>query len=176
MREISLTQGYVALVDDADFERVNGACRWTMDVGNCTVYATGYPYGWKNGGEPMHRFIMDAPDGRQVDHRDGDGLNNRRENLRLATNGQNQHNRRKVNGHTSQYKGVHWDNVNSKWRSQIRITNGRLSLGRFDSEAEAARAYDTASRANHGEFAAVNFPRENERSCREEKERWHVCK
>src|SRR2546425_1516194 len=94
----------------------------------------------------------------QVDHEDRDGLNNRRYNLRVATHDDNQRNRscQKRNNRTSQYKGVCLEK--GKWRVRIRVNGKNIEIGRFDSELQAALAYDKAAREHYGEFACCNFP------------------
>ena len=97
-KEIQLTQGKVAVVDDEDYEMLIGlGVRWCLNDG----YAFNAQYG------RMHRFLMSAPTNRMVDHVNGDKLDNRRENLRLATSSENQANRRAVRG-ASKFKGVTW--------------------------------------------------------------------
>lgn len=102
----------------------------------------------------MHAIINRTPKGFDTDHRDGDGLNNTRANLRTATRAENGRNRSKSRtGGTSRFKGVHWDKQKSRWRSSIRV-NGRLfHVGLFFDEAEAAAAYDAAALEHFGEFA-----------------------
>lgn len=111
----------------------------------------------------MHRMLLGFPDS-FVDHRDGNGLNNTRENIRLATRSQNQFNRRKTEGMTSKYKGV-GRTSNGKWRASISIGNGAESWARvFTLEETAARAYDVKAVEWFGEFARINFPEEIEAS------------
>jgi hypothetical protein len=106
----------------------------------------------------IHREIMNAPDGLLVDHKNGDGLDNRRSNLRLATHSQNQCNKLKIKTKvTSQYVGVHFDKRRSQWATSIRNNGKTIWLGRFDSEIDAAKAYDQAAKKHHGEFARLNF-------------------
>ena len=130
-----------------------------------TSYA--HRYTWpdrKNKCYHMHREILsrmlgrDLLPGEQCDHIDGDGLNNCRDNLRLATNGQNQHNRAPNRAGSSRFKGVWWSKDREKWRTQIQCDRKVIRIGHFDSETEAARAYDHAALRYHGEFAWLNFP------------------
>lgn len=103
----------------------------------------------------MHRLIVEAPAGSEVDHVDGNGLNNRRENLRCCTHQQNCRNSRKHPGR-SDYKGVCWEKRRGHWVAMIRTSQGRKHLGSFDSEKDAAEAYKLAARQYHGEFARTS--------------------
>ena len=110
----------------------------------------------------MHRQIMGFPEGLLVDHRNNNTLDNHRENLRPATHAQNAYNRPKIRTKTSSiYIGVYFEKRTGKWTAKIRVNVKRLWLGRFDTEIEAARAYDLAAIKYHGEFARLNFPRED---------------
>ena len=91
-----------------------------------------------------------------VDHWNGDGLDNRRRNLRAATPSQNQHNRRKRLGCSSRFKGVHWHKRHGKWAAKIRIDGRQLHLGYFPVERDAAAAYNLAANQEFGEFALTN--------------------
>jgi hypothetical protein len=109
----------------------------------------------------MHRFLLDAPTGVDVDHIDHDGLNNCRSNLRLASRRQNLANMRPFpEGKSSSYKGVCWRPRERAWTAQIRLNGKHVYLGKFSTEIAAARAYDAAALAHRGEFACINFPRE----------------
>lgn len=159
MKEIALTQGKVAQVDDADFEWLS-QWKWHASKQGNDWYALrniredGRHYLVK-----MHRLITDAPVGVAVDHFDGDGLNNTRDNLRLCTQQQNCCNQRMKSTNKSGFKGAHWFKWREKWRASIVVHGKQKHLGYFDSLVKAACAYDDAAREAHGEFAKVNFPR-----------------
>lgn len=157
MLEILLTQGLVALVDDADFHRLS-IYKWFAVRGHNTFYAVRNRASPKRGLICMHHEVVGKPvHGFQTDHIDGNGLNNQRVNLREATAGQNQMNQRVTVG-SSMYKGVSWHSTGKKWRARIH-TNGRDEyLGFFSSEEDAARVYDSAASNYFGEFARLNFP------------------
>jgi hypothetical protein len=105
----------------------------------------------------LHRFIMDAPDGVGVDHRDRNTLNNQRGNLRLCTQTQNTFNQSKRDGTKSRFKGVYRISQNS-WQVKIGVNKTRVIVGYFATEIQAAQEYDRAAIKYHGEFAALNFP------------------
>lgn len=104
----------------------------------------------------LHRVIMDAPDGIDVDHKNGNGLDNRRENLRLATRSQNKANVGLPLTNISGRKGVSWHRATGKWRAQIWFGERHIHLGLFTDLDEAARAYDRAAIECYGEFALTN--------------------
>jgi hypothetical protein len=104
----------------------------------------------------LHRLIADIPDNMETDHIDGDKLNNRRSNLRVATRKNNNQNRRAW-GVTSKYKGVAWKKQTRKWCALIGVDKKRIHLGYFLSETDAALAYDTAAKQFFGEYARLNF-------------------
>ena len=107
----------------------------------------------------MHRLIMDAPKGKSIDHINCNGLDNRKENLRFATNSQNQQNKRKhMPNATSKYKGINWIKRYKSWHAVIELGDKTYHLGNIKDEEKAARAYDRAARRLFGEFARLNFP------------------
>jgi hypothetical protein len=156
MREILLTRGYVALVDDADYERVMAVGPWYADVQSHTVYAR------RRGEGMLHRFIMGVADPKiWVDHWNHNGLHNWQTNLRVCNNSTNQRNRKGSYG-KSPYKGVVWNTHCSKWQAHIFLANKKDKyLGVFVDEKEAALCYDRAAREHFGEFCHCNFPLES---------------
>lgn len=105
----------------------------------------------------MHRYLMNAPEDMHVDHINGDGLDNRRENLRIATPQQNQANSRKHISGTSKFKGVSWSVPARKWRAYIVYERKQQHLGLFEDELSAAAAYDKRAKELFGGFAQLNF-------------------
>lgn len=109
----------------------------------------------------LHRFILEVSDRKiEVDHRDGDGRNNCRSNLRAGTHTQNQRNMKKHFDGSSAFKGVYWVERAKKWQVQIWVNGASLYLGLFVSAEEAAHVYDNAAIKYYKEFACLNFPRE----------------
>ena len=154
-KQIPLTQGRFALVDDADYEWLS-RFGWYFDR-----YARrSTRQGEFRGGIRMHREILNAPAHMQVDHRNGNRLDNQRSNLRLATATENARNKKVRSGGSSRYKGVHV--YRDGWRAAATIGNTNIYLGYFTDEAEAARAYDNAAREYFGDFARLNFPPEEQ--------------
>jgi hypothetical protein len=152
---VPLTKGYEAVIDAADAPLV-GKFNWCVQVDRKTVYAQRNDYsGGKRRTVYLHRVIMGDPDGFQVDHRDGCGLNNRRTNLRIATPEQNQHNQRISRASTSGFKGVCWDKRSGKWRAKIKSGIKYHHLGYFTMPEAAHAAYAEASARLHGEFGRV---------------------
>lgn len=157
MKTITLTQGKVALVDDEDWVRVS-AIKW---------YAAKYKHLWYAQREirrtdgtrttiKLHRFILRTRAG--IDHKDGDGLNCQKYNLRSATGLQNGSNKRKTRHQkSSNFKGVTWAKDRNLWRAGIRVKNKLIHLGQFINEKSAAISYDAAAIKFFGKFACLNF-------------------
>ncbi len=163
--EILLTKGYMALIDTADLPLVSGKWHAIVNPNTGKVYAAQEP-GRENGRRIgrvvfMHRAILGITDpDTKVDHRDSDGLNNVRDNLRIATNSQNGCNRGVGGSNTSGFKGVSFHAHRGKWHAEIMIDGKATRLGYFETATEAAVAYDKAATELHGEFARLNFPEE----------------
>lgn len=158
MKQILLTQGKFALVDDEDYERLNQH-KW------CAYKSRGLWYAMSNikiEGKyrhiKMHRFILDIQlgDKREVDHINHNTLDNRRSNIRICSHSENLKNRVKGRG-TSSFLGVHKEKNKKKWRSLINVEGRDLHLGYFIFEELAALAYDFAAMKYHREFASFNF-------------------
>lgn len=161
---VPLTQGRVTIIDDEDENRVSQYkwCAYKHKDKN-TWYAT-HNFKTIEGtfyGQDLHRFIMNAKPGIQIDHKDGNGLNNQKSNLRFCNNTENHQNQKKsktYNGKptTSIHKGVVWYKKEKRFRSRISIDGKRIHLGWFKNEIEAAKSYDKAATEHFKEFANIN--------------------
>lgn len=156
-RLIPLTQGKFAIVDAEDYDWLS-KYTWRFINTSKTGYASGY-FGYHNG-KPieikMHRLIMSVRPGLEVDHINGNGLDNRRCNLREYTRRQNGINIKKIQNVSSKYKGVSYRKKTNRWRSQIRYDGLIITLGTYINEIDAARAYNVAAMKYHKEFAVLN--------------------
>lgn len=151
-------QAVYAEVDDEDFEFLN-QWKWSAEKRSATFYAIRSlrkPDGKKTTIR-MHQQVLGIDGSLDIDHADGNGLNNQRKNLRPCSVAQNQQNRR-VTRKTSVFKGVQWDKSHGCWKSHVVVNGKRLALGSFKTEEAAARRYDQAAKAHFGEFARLNFP------------------
>ena len=163
-KTIPLTQGHVALVDADDYAwlsehkwrcvfngRASYAARSVLVVGAPKI-------------EWMHRRILEYHgtdmDGLDTDHKNRNGLDNRRANLRPATHDQNMQNRKLHRNNSSGFMGVYWSERRQKWRANIYVVGRKIFLGRYDDLLDAARAYDAGALEHHGEFASLNYPEE----------------
>jgi len=159
-RRIPLTQGKYAIVDPDDYERLSKH-KWHAIKSKNTFYAIRRIHLSKNKWKhiKMHREILDPPDHLYVDHINHKGFDNRKANLRTATHRQNSYNRIHFRKNpSSKYKGVSWKKRTKKWNVQICHNGERKTIGCFDDEIQAAKAYDRAAKLYHKEFAVLNFP------------------
>jgi len=157
MKEINLTQGKVAIVDDADFEEMSRH-KWCFSKGYAIRGVIQEGKKWTT--LPMHVAIMGKIEGLEIDHVSGNRLDNRRENLRRVTRSQNNQNQAPCRPGTSQYKGVYWFKRVKLWRAQIKIDKKGISLGYYNSETEAATAYNNAAIKHFGQYARLNTIKE----------------
>jgi len=151
---VTLTKGYVAIIDADDLEIVNTS-NWYASVKPRTVYAIRAVY--NNGTQQilrLHRIIMKAPFGMEVDHINGNGLDNRKINLRVVSKNENAKNKRMNLNNSSGFKGVSWSNKRGKWLSQIQHDGTAIYLGCYLSKEEAYEVYCAASEKYHGEFGS----------------------
>ena len=157
-RTLPLSKDRVALVDDEDYEMLSH-WKWhliTTKTGEYACRNIHWPargYGFKI---MLHRAILLPSPDEQIDHINGDGLDNRRCNLRLCTQTENSRNQRKTRG-SSRYKGVCWSANRKRWQVDIKSPERRIFLGYFTDETQAGLAYDQAARDLFGDFACLNF-------------------
>lgn len=154
MKLIPISQGKFAKVDDDDFEALS-VNKWTCSHG----YAVRKP---KNKNIYMHRVVMNVPDDMQIDHINRDPLDNRKSNLRICTGHENRCNIGPRKDNTSGFRGVSSHRSSGKFQSKITVNGEQIYIGTFDNPEDAARAYDVAATKYHGEFAYLNFKRNNE--------------
>lgn len=153
MKNIPLTQGKFAIVDDEDYEWLN---QWKWHY-NHNGYAVRFI---KNGNKKkyisMHRFILNTPINKLTDHINSNGLDNRRSNLRIVTSQQNATNRKTEIRNTSGFKGVMWNKASKKWRVVIEKDNKKIHIGMFEDINEACKIYNQKAKELFGEFARLN--------------------
>ena len=154
MKEIELTRGKVALVDAADFDELS-KYKWHARVQTYTGL-----FRAKRHGNPleidMARQIMNCPRGLEVDHINGDLLDNRKCNLRICTHSENMRNRKLQKNNMSGYRGVSMVFPSRKYTAQIYNKRKKIHLGTFDTAEDAARAYNSAALTCYGDFAKLN--------------------
>lgn len=158
VKELPLTKGYVAIVEDEDFDWLS-QWKWTAkDCGNTVYGMRKYRKGGRQFTISLHRQIMGNPEGMEVDHEDRNGLNNRRSNLRVVSHKANAYNAKMNSRNTSGFRGVHRNPTRQRWVARIMHEGKSRTLGTFDDIVEAAKAYDQAAREWHGPTAFQNFP------------------
>jgi len=157
-RRIPLTMGLYALVDPEIYYELS-KYEWFAVPSGATYYAMRNDFvKHKYAPVSMHKEVLKVGKGRVVDHRDGNGLDNRAANLRGITTAQNRLNCGKHAKASSRFKGVCWHKGIEKWMVNISKDKKRKFVGYFDDQIEAARAYDEAAKREHGIFARMNFP------------------
>lgn len=159
--KVPLCGGKFALISPQDLEKVSGHTWYALESpSTCYAYMSERigPNKWKN--RYMHAMILEGSSRTlHIDHIDGDGLNNTRENLRLVSPSLNGANRQRINrNNTSGYIGVTWDKQRGFWRAQVHVHGKHIALGCFHSAEEAARARDVGARKYFGNHARLNFP------------------
>ena len=157
MKLIPLTKGQFAIVDDEDYEYLM-QWKWHASKSHRVWYAARFEMiDGRHKMIFMHREIIKTPEGMETDHKDNNGLNNKRGNLRACTHTDNIRNQRPQPGRTSPYKGVHWCKRDRRWRTKIIFEGKYVCIGDFVDEICAAKAYDEKAKELFGEFAYLNF-------------------
>jgi len=157
MRHIKLTRGLFAMVDDEDYEMLSHYKWMACKKGSGFYAARNSEIGGRHTTIRMHRQILLPDPDKEVDHINGDQLDNRRCNLRPCTRTQNRHNTRSAAGSTSKFVGVYWDSQRKAWRARVTVDGKRVHVGLFQDETEAAKARDIAATEAYGEWAWLNF-------------------
>jgi hypothetical protein len=153
-RLVKLGRCRYAKVDPEDYESLS-EYQWQLMKFKNTQYAVRIDNGFSI--IHMHRQLMNPPKGMVVHHVNNDGCDNRKQNLRIVTYKQNAVNNKPKPG-PSKYKGVYWHKQRRKWVASLRHHRKKIYIGVFTDEIEAAKAYDTAAKKYHGEYAYLNFP------------------
>jgi hypothetical protein len=155
-KEIQLSRDLVAIVDDDDYLRLS-VFKWHALLAGRAFYAACK----ENKTHKlilMHRLVLYAPRGMEVDHVNGNSLDNRRENLRLASHAQNGMNQKIRHDSKSGFKGVSFNKPRGRWLAHIKFRGKKYNLGYFETPELAAKEYDRAARLAFGKFARTNFP------------------
>ena len=157
-RKIKLTKGQFAIVDADDYEKLRHYCWYAKGNGYTFYAARKEKIAGRKKTVSMHRQIMRAEPDKVVDHINGNGLDNRKANLRVVSQEENNWNSARGMGQgKSKYKGVRYSSSKGIWRAALCSKGKQIHLGYFKDEAEAAKAYDNAAKLYRGEFARVNF-------------------
>lgn len=161
MKQIQLKNGMFAIVDDDDFNWLS-QWKWSAIKTKYGYYADRESHYIRMHREVMSRWVgRPLTDDEEVDHINQNKLDNRKENLRLATSAENKRNRGKQSNNTSGYKGVMWDKATGKWMARICIDKKRIYIGWYSDKIDAAKAYDEKAKEVHGQFAQLNFQEES---------------
>jgi len=158
MKKISLTQGKIALINDEDFLMVHGFKWHAIECGRTYYAARQGPRqkGKKRKTFLMHRVLMNASKNQMIDHADGDGLNNQKNNLRFCTFAENMRNSKRRIKNISGYKGVSFYEKIKKWSAKITVNYKLIYLGCYKSKHLAGVVYNIAALKYHGQFAKIN--------------------
>ncbi len=160
MKKIPLTQGKFALVDDEDYDWLM-QWKWCAQKSHHTYYARHFESRSEKTGKrkllSMHRVILNVPQGMDTDHRNHNGLDNRKHNLRACSRRENGYNQLRRTNTKSKYRGV--DSSGKRWRARIRENGKQVHLGCFNTEAIAARVYDERAARVHRDYVCFNFKR-----------------
>lgn len=157
-RKVPLKNGLYAIIDEDDYKFIS-YFRWSIRECPHTTYAfcniRDQDMKWTTCS--MHRFIMSSPKGLIIDHINHDGLDNRKDNLRICSAAENVRNSRGKRIRKHKYKGIRWNKGSNKWESKIVFNRKEIYLGGFDSPELAAKAYNSGATKYHGEFACLNI-------------------
>lgn len=147
----------IVLIDDEDWNLIKDFTwyPWSTKRHN-SIYVRAAVPGIRGKEVRLHRLIMNAKPGQLIDHKNGNALDNRKENLRITNSLGNNMNSTKRKSSTSKFKGVHWGTREQKWKCQIQYNKKKIALGTYNSEIEAAKAYNKAALLYHGEYARLN--------------------
>lgn len=159
MKTLKLTQNQIVLIDDMDYEMLN-QFKWCFALRGDKKTGYAVRRTSKEDGRkliPMHRLIMNAPKGMEVDHINRNTLDNRRSNLRLVTRSENLMNRGLLKSNTSNVKGVSWHKHHQKWIVRIQAYRKPIFIGYFKDVENAKKAYAKAAKKYHGEFVGGNL-------------------
>ena len=151
MKYITVAKDYKAIVDDEDFDYLN-TYKWALNKGYAVAKLCN-----RSNFLQMHKFIMYYPKSMTIDHINQNKLDNRKSNLRVCTQLQNNYNKPRQRNNKSGYKGVWWNKKTQKWQAAITENRKRHQLGRFEYKNQAAMAYNKAAMRYHGEFAVLNI-------------------
>ncbi|HEY1248828.1 MAG TPA: HNH endonuclease [Nitrososphaera sp.] len=152
--EIPLTQGKVAIIDDEDYDLIS-QYKWCAHWNGTRWYAISATGGHR---VRMHRLLIDVPEGYEVDHINGDSLDNRKQNLRVVTRAKNLQNREANKNSTSKYIGVYLESGTGKFRAALKKNGITYRGGRYKTEEEAAKARDILALQHFGQDCKLNFP------------------